>query len=279
MTLQTLRLFDGATVSYTDTDPEGGCDQVLVLLHGVGMNAAAWGPQIAALSGSHRVIALDMPGHGGSDLLAGTPDLPDYVAWAARVLRGLGLNMVNVAGHSMGALIATGLAASHPDLIARVAVLNGVYRRTPEASAAVLARAEALAKGANDIAAPLARWFTEDEAEVREQVAGWLRAVNLKGYASAYRAFATGDATYADAWPRILCPALMLTGTHDANSTPAMAQAMADAAPRGHCVILQDQRHMMNLTAPEAVTRALRGWLATPLAQTDRPPLKQGVRA
>ena len=108
-----------------------------------------------------------------------------------------------------------------------VAVLNGVYRRTPEASAAVLARADALAKGANDIAAPLARWFTEAEAGVREQVAGWLRAVNLKGYASAYRAFAMGDAIYADAWPRITCPALILTGTHDANSTPAMAQAMA----------------------------------------------------
>jgi pimeloyl-ACP methyl ester carboxylesterase len=125
----------------------------------------------------------------------------------------------------------------------------------------------------------LARWFTEAEAEVREQVAGWLRAVNLKGYASAYRAFAMGDAIYADAWPRITCPALILTGTHDANSTPAMAQAMADAAPRGHSVILPDQRHMMNLTAPDAVTLALRDWLATPLVLTERPSLKQGIPA
>lgn len=282
MTLQTLRLSDGApvseTVSYTDSDPDGGTDRVLVLLHGVGMNAAAWGPQIAALSEQYRVIALDMPGHGGSDLLAGTPALPDYVAWAARVLRGLGLGMVNVAGHSMGALIATGLAATYPDLVIRVAILNGVHRRSPQASAAVLARAEALAQGANDIAAPLARWFTEDEAQVRDQVAGWLRGVNLKGYAAAYRAFATGDATYADAWPRILCPALILTGTHDANSTPAMARAMADAAPRGRAVILQDQRHMMNLTAAKAVSEALLHWLAEPLALTEGPILK-GVRA
>lgn len=276
MTLQTLRLSDGETVSFTDSDPEGGTDQVLVLLHGVGMNAAAWGPQIAALSLRYRVVALDMPGHGGSDLLAGTPALPDYVAWAAKVLRCLNLHGVNVAGHSMGALIATGLAATYPDLVARVAILNGVHRRTPEASAAVLARAEALAKGANDIAAPLARWFTEDEAQVRDQVAGWLRGVNLRGYAAAYRAFATGDATYADAWPRITCPALILTGTHDANSTPEMAQAMADAAPRGRAVILQNQRHMMNLTAPSAVSAALLDWLATPLALKDGQTLKEG---
>jgi pimeloyl-ACP methyl ester carboxylesterase len=279
MTLQTLRLSDGATVSYSDSDPDGGTDQVLVLLHGVGMNAAAWQPQIAALSRSYRVIALDMPGHGGSDLLPGQPDLPDYVAWAARVLRGLGLGMVNLAGHSMGALIATGLAATHPDLIARVAILNGVHRRTPEASAAVLARAEALAKGANDIAAPLARWFTEDEAQVRAQVAGWLRGVKLKGYAAAYRAFAMGDATYADAWPRITCPALILTGTHDANSTPAMAQAMAAAAPHGRAVILQNQRHMMNLTAPGEVSAALLDWLATPLALKEGQTSDEGLRA
>ena len=138
------------------------------------------------------------------------------------------------------------------------------------------ARAEALAKGANDIAAPLARWFTEDEAQVRDQVAGWLRGVNLRGYAAAYRAFATGDATYADAWPRITCPALILTGTHDANSTPEMAQAMAGAAPRGRAVILQNQRHMMNLTAPSAVSAALLDWLATPLALKDGQPLKDG---
>jgi pimeloyl-ACP methyl ester carboxylesterase len=52
------------------------------------------------------VIAVDMPGHGDSDPLPGTPALPDYVAWAARVVQALGLGPVSVAGHSMGALIA-----------------------------------------------------------------------------------------------------------------------------------------------------------------------------
>src|SRR3989338_11257304 len=98
MTLQTLRLSDGETVSFTDSDPEGGTDQVLVLLHGVGMNAAAWGPQIAALSPRYRVVALDMPGHGGADPLAGTPALPDYMALAGKGLRRLKLH----GGHEIG---------------------------------------------------------------------------------------------------------------------------------------------------------------------------------
>ena len=45
---------------------ETGEGEPLLLIHGVGLNAEAWGPQIDALSDTHRVIALDMPGHGGS---------------------------------------------------------------------------------------------------------------------------------------------------------------------------------------------------------------------
>lgn len=269
MTLQTLRLSDGQTISYL----EHGQGEPLVLLHGVGMCAEAWGPQIAALSKTHRVIALDMPGHGLSDLLPGQPELPDYVAWAARALRELGCSFVNVAGHSMGALIAAGLAVDHPDLVLRLAVLNGVYRRTAEARAAVQARAAALAAGANDIEVPLTRWFGPQDQAVRDQVAGWLRAVNLRGYAAAYSAFANGDQTYADRWPAIHCPALVLTASGDANSTADMARAMAAAAPLGRAVVIEGHRHMVNLTAPDQVTQALAAWLATPLN------LQEGLRA
>jgi pimeloyl-ACP methyl ester carboxylesterase len=269
MMRKTLRLSDGDKVGYI----EAGQGEVLVLLHGVGMRAEAWGPQIAAFAASNRVIALDMPGHGQSEALPGQPELADYVAWTAKVLRQLGLR-ANVAGHSMGALMAAGLAVDHPDLVLRLAVLNGVYRRSPEAKAAVQARAAALAKGANDIDVPLARWFGPADQVVRDQVAGWLRDVDLKGYAAAYHAFANGDATYAEAWPQLNCPTLVLTGDGDANSTPEMARSMAQAAPDARAVVIEGHRHMANLTAPEAVNAAMVAWLAAPVLK-----LKEGMRA
>lgn len=263
MMLQTLRLSDGPRLSYLEV----GQGEPLVLLHGVGMRAEAWQPQITAFAKSHRVIALDMPGHGASDLLEGNPSLPDYVAWAAHALRHLGCGLANVAGHSMGALIAAGLAVEHPDLVLRLAVLNGVYRRTAEARAAVQARAAALAAGANDIDVPLGRWFDQTPADqaVRAQVAQWLRAVTLAGYAAAYRAFADGDTVYAEAWPQISFPALVLTGSGDGNSTPEMARAMANAAARGRAVVIEGHRHMVNLTAPDQVNSAMADWLDTTL--------------
>lgn len=259
MTPRILPLSDGGTVRAV----EAGTGAPLLLIHGVGMRAEAWAPQIAALSDDCRVIAADMPGHGGSAPLPGQPRLPDYVAWAARVIEALGPGPVSVAGHSMGALIAGGLAVERPDLIRRVALLNGVHRRSPEARAAVLARAQAIAAGRAGIEDPLSRWFGPGDEAVRDRVAGWLREVSPAGYAAAYRAFAEGDGTYADRLGDIRCPLLALTGEGDVNSTPAMTAAMAAMAPLGRAVVVEGHRHMVNLTAPERVTAELRRWLAT----------------
>ena len=259
MMSQTLRLSDGLTVRAL----MAGAGAPVVLIHGVGMLAEAWGPQIAALAADHRVVAADMPGHGDSDPLSEEALLPDYVAWAARVIEALDLGPVSLAGHSMGALIIAGLAVERPDLVCRAALLNGVHRRSPEARDAVLKRAAEIAADAGGIEGPLARWFTPEDAAVRDQVAGWLRAVSHRGYAAAYRAFAEGDTIYADRLGQIRCPLLVLTGDGDANSTPAMTEAMAAMAPMGRAAVIAGHRHMVNLTAPAAVTSELRRWLST----------------
>ncbi len=255
MTSRTLRLSDGGTVRVL----EEGAGEPLLLIHGVGLRAEAWGPQMRLEA---HVFAVDMPGHGESAPLAQGARLPDYVAWAARVIEALGKGPVNVAGHSMGSLIAGGLAIERPDLVKRVALLNGVHRRTPEARAAVLGRAAEIAAGAGSIEAPLSRWFTPDQVALRETVAGWLRAVSPEGYAMAYRAFAEGDSVYADRIGEISCPTLVLTADGDLNSTPAMTYAMAGMVQHGQAVVIQGHRHMVNLTAPREVCTALRDWLA-----------------
>jgi pimeloyl-ACP methyl ester carboxylesterase len=61
---------------------EKGEGEALLLIHGVGLNAEAWGPQIEAFSATHRVIALDMFGHGAKPSAAAIRN--------ARRLRGTG---------------------------------------------------------------------------------------------------------------------------------------------------------------------------------------------
>ena len=272
MTPRTLQGSDG-----TLTWIEAGAGAPVLLLHGVGMRAEAWGPQIAALSARHRVIALNMPGHGGTDLLPEGALLPDYVAWAARAMEKLGIARASVAGHSMGALIALGLAVTRPEKVARLAMLNGVHNRDAAARAAVLERAEAIAGGAFDIETPLDRWFAKDDPW-RGQVGDWLSGVDAKGYAMAYRAFALGDATHAAGLQGLTCPALFLTADGDPNSTPAMATTMAQTAPKGRVLVIPGHRHMVNLTAAETVNAALIDWLAGPAASGQESAMTQDTR-
>ncbi|UVC12166.1 alpha/beta hydrolase (plasmid) [Rhizobium sp. TH2] len=257
-TLQRSRTPSGA--AYLD---QGEGDETVVLIHGVGMRIEAWGPQIERLAETCRVIAVDLPGHGGSTPLDGPPRLEQFVAWFGRVLEELSLGPVNVAGHSMGALIVTGIAATAQDKVRRVALLNGVHRRSEAARKAVMARADEIVSGAFDREAPLSRWFSVEErnSEAYVLVRDLLQAVDAAGYADAYRAFASGDSIYSDCWPRVTRPALFLTGSDDMNSTAEMAQGMARAAPHGKVVVIPGHRHMVNLTTPETVNAALADWL------------------
>ncbi|MDU5780590.1 MAG: alpha/beta hydrolase [Pantoea sp.] len=247
---------------------EAGQGAPLVLIHGVGMNAEVWYPQIEALSARFRVIALDMPGHGESDAFSRPVSLPDYVAWLAEFLDQRPEARFAVAGHSMGALIAAGLAIDYPERVSHAIVMSGVYRRSDAARQAVLRRAQELAAGSADLDSPLARWFGDDEREaaLRERVGRWLQQVNLQGYADAYQAFASGDEVYADRWDEMACPVLVLTGELDANSNPQMARAMAAAAPQGQAIVVANARHMVSLTDAERVSQEMMTFLTAPAA-------------
>ncbi|KIC41454.1 alpha/beta hydrolase [Ruegeria sp. ANG-R] len=266
MTLTTLRLSKSDKSVSLRKRGEG---QPVLLVHGVGMQSAAWGPQFNALSDLYHVIAVDLPGHGGSDRLASGSQLPDFVHWLHDVAITLNLGPVAIAGHSMGALIAAGFAAEYADMVSRVALLNGVYRRDSSASEAVIKRAAEIREGKIDLETPLSRWFGNSPADVaaRRQVADWLGSMDREGYAVAYDAFAHGDATYASEMSGVACPFLAITGDADPNSTPAMSDAMAAAVQNGRAIVIEGHRHMVNLTAPDTVTAHLIDWLDQPAAK------------
>ncbi|MDQ0346038.1 alpha/beta fold hydrolase [Ancylobacter vacuolatus] len=239
----------------------------VVLIHGVGMGSEVWAPQIAALAAGHDVIALDMPGHGGSSLPPEEARLSDYAGQVIALLDALAIPSAVLVGHSMGALVALETALSHPARVRAVAALNAVFCRTPEQRAIVTARAGALdAEGrAASHAAAVQRWFGDPVPPELEasaaQVAALLAAGDPVGYARTYALFAASDAAHRDRLSSLARPALFMTADGDGNSTPAMSQAMAALAPQGRAEVLEGARHMMTLTHPDAVNAHLLAFL------------------
>lgn len=239
----------------------------VVLIHGVGMSQQVWVPQVEGLLGQRSVLTYDMLGHGGSAMPPQGATLRDYAAQLAQLLDHLGLDRVALAGHSMGSLVALEFALAHPGRVDRLVMLNAVHRRDAAQRDAVQQRARLLHEhGGQTLLAPtLQRWFGAPVPDALQTAADLTRTllerIDPQGYAISYDAFAHGDAVHAARLPELAMPALFATGALDANSSPAMSQALAAAAPQGHCVILPSARHMMTLTHATEVNALLNGFL------------------
>jgi len=101
-----------------------GQGPALVLLHGWGMNNAVWTPILGVLAQQHKVIAIELPGHGGSDYHAENNTLQD---WAQAVLAVAPENAVWL-GWSLGGLIAQYVAITEPQRINQLLLVTSSPR-------------------------------------------------------------------------------------------------------------------------------------------------------
>ncbi|MFY2826347.1 alpha/beta fold hydrolase [Ruegeria sp. MALMAid1280] len=233
---------------------DAGTGPLVVLLHGVGLRAEAWGGQIEPLvSTGFRVLCPDMPGHGETPYTSAS-GLDGYAAPVAAMIQ----EPAVLIGHSMGALIATHIAALGNPNVKGVAALNAVYQRPEAARQAVLSRAYALDEAhPNDPTVTLQRWFAKDASAERDACAHWLQEVDPRGYKAAYTVFAESDGPTKAQLAAIDCPAVFLTGADEPNSTPRMSRDMARLAPQGRAEIIPNAAHMMPMTHADAVNAIL----------------------
>ena len=237
-----------------------------VLIHGVGLDHTMWLPLMTALS-HHRTMAYDMIGHGAASKPRGPYTLHTFVDQLSGIADALDCEF-DLVGFSMGALVAQGFAlGSGGARLRRMVLLNGVHDRSDSERQAIVDRvAEVRAGGFETTVEPaLQRWFTPAFAAARPAVVNSVRhcllANNLRAYADAYEVFATADAELASRASDITQPTLVVTGSDDQRSTPAMAAALADALPNGRSSILPGLRHLAPVEAPDAVAALIDGFL------------------
>ena len=88
----------------------GGSGEPLLLIHGIGSQWQVWTPVLERLEAEREVVAIDLPGFGGSPLLDGEPTATALAGAVAAFLDELGWETAHVAGNSLGGLIALELA-------------------------------------------------------------------------------------------------------------------------------------------------------------------------
>lgn len=103
--------FRGAKIQYSDT----GKGRAIVLLHGFPENMHIWDEFGANLSKSFRVIAIDLPGFGGSEPLGYVHSMELMARCVHSVMQQLNLRRYIVVGHSMGGYVAMAFAEFFPE--------------------------------------------------------------------------------------------------------------------------------------------------------------------
>lgn len=111
-------------ISYTDQ----GKGTAVLLLHGFLENKTMWDKYVFTLSKNHRVITIDLLGHGETECIGYVHAMEDQADMIFAILTSLRIRKVVLVGHSMGGYVGLAFAEIYPDYVKGLFLLNSTSR-------------------------------------------------------------------------------------------------------------------------------------------------------
>ncbi len=118
---QILKL-PGGEMQVVEHGPRSG--PPIILIHCFTCAINWWNGMVPLLDRNHRVIAVDLRGHGGSEKPTSDYSIPDQADLVAQALGRLGVSDAEVVGHSLGGGVAVAVAERSPELVSRVVIID-----------------------------------------------------------------------------------------------------------------------------------------------------------
>jgi 2-succinyl-6-hydroxy-2,4-cyclohexadiene-1-carboxylate synthase len=239
-----------------------------VLLHGFTQTGRLWGAFGDHVESAYTVVALDLPGHAGSDSIrADLPMTADLVVGAVR--SAIGDEPCVLLGYSMGArvglhvLTGTSLALSRAVLIGVTGGIEDAAER--EARRRIDEETADALEASGDVEAFLDKWLAGPLfARLSEAAARAERSRNsASGLAWSLRLCGTGaqDPLW-ERLPSLALPVLALAGSDDTRFA-AHALRVGETAPNAVASLVAGGGHAVHLAQPEQTWRLIRHWLRT----------------
>jgi pimeloyl-ACP methyl ester carboxylesterase len=263
----------GRRVNVLDT---GGSGPPLLFLHGWSSNWQIFLLNIPAFMGTHRCLAIDLPGFGASEMPAEPISMQGYAKTVDAMCDALGVDCVSVAGNSMGGFIGAELALSFDTRVDRLVLVSAAGLSTEElAPGPSLALARLVTAGvpytrrfeASVVRRPRLRraamqWVIRYPEKLSVPLAQELvLSFGRPGFVPALKALL--EYSYRDRLARIEIPVLIVWGRND------LLVPVADAylyqrliGDNARVEIFDDTGHAPMVERPSRFNELLRGFLA-----------------
>jgi pimeloyl-ACP methyl ester carboxylesterase len=264
----------GAQVNYVEL----GEGSPVVFIHGLSGCWQNWLENIPFFAREHRVIAMDLPGFGSSELPNEEISIPGYGRFVDAFLDGIGVERAAIIGNSMGGFIAAETAIAVPHRIERLVLVSAAggylptrtadrlgiaaFRFSAPLTPAVLARRTALMKRPRLRASLLLSVVRHPSRISPELVWEVTSGAGKPGFLSALAALGKYD--FRDRLPTIADPTLIVWGRDDRIVSVKGADVYERLIPGSRKVIFENTGHVPMLERPARFNRLVEEFLAEP---------------
>lgn len=284
---------DGIETFYLEAGPVDAAPVVLV--HGLGATNASMLPLIAALSTDFRVLAPDLPGHGGTQARGDAHRAQYLGSWLLAFLRQTCDEPAVLVGNSLGGRTALEAAFGSPQEIRGLVLLCPAvaFRKLRQFVPLVrLVRTEIAAlpiKVPRPVAKRFLRSLFADASRLSDSwydaaIDEFLRVFSIRANRLAifsalrhiYLDEPFGESGFWDRLPGLVPPALFLWGDHDILVPAGFGRFVAEALPDAETVVLASCGHIPQFEHPELTAQLTRNFIASLPSVAGRTTLAQG---
>jgi pimeloyl-ACP methyl ester carboxylesterase len=262
MTDQSVNGLRGTIMTYVQTRAgrvayrELGSGPTVLLLHANLHDRHDFDPIVKTLASRYRTVAVDWPGHGDSDRVAGVePSAPLFADVLEDVVDGLGLSRAALIGNSVGGFAAARLAIARPESVAGLVLVNtgGFVPLNP------LSRTFCRVLGTPAVFRATAPLFvrgymkarTDSDRQIVERTIARARTDDgVRTGAALWRSFATPEHDLRGRAAELSAPTLIVWGKRDI-AIPLSAGRVAHDVIRGSRLELLDTGHVAFSSDPQ----------------------------
>ena len=237
----------------------------LVFIHGVGLDHRMWDDQIDHLN-EFSILTYDLIGHGKTPCNKEKITLNDFSNQLLEILDHLKIDKINLVGFSLGSLIALDFSARYQKKLEKLILIGTTYKRSDQERSLVVDRYNQAKLNKPISKQALKRWFSNKYLEEHPKTYDlFMNILNKKpeahnNFLKAYELFANHYDNFEDI-KKINIKTLVMTGSDDAGSTPAMSKELVKDMVNSTYTEIQNGKHLCSIECADDVNMNIKNFI------------------